>query len=88
MGRCILALYRSAAQPAMIEWGRAAEGARSRPGLAVIPADDPFTGGIDKAVRAAEHLGATTEILDGLGHWWMLQDPARGAHVLEAFWRR
>jgi hypothetical protein len=24
--------------------------------------------------------------LDGLGHWWMLQDPARGAKMLEDFW--
>jgi hypothetical protein len=24
--------------------------------------------------------------LDGLGHWWMLQDPERGARMLEAFW--
>ena len=86
MGRCILALYRSAAQPAMAEWGREASTAASRPGLAVIPADDPFTGGIDKAVRTATRIGARTEVLDGLGHWWMLQDPARGARVLEAFW--
>jgi len=26
------------------------------------------------------------ETLEGIGHWWMLQDPARGAGVLEAFW--
>jgi hypothetical protein len=24
--------------------------------------------------------------LAGVGHWWMLQDPARGAAVLEEFW--
>ena len=22
----------------------------------------------------------------GLGHWWMLQDPAQGAAMLEMFW--
>ncbi len=86
MARCILALYRSAAQPAMAGWGRECGPAASRPGLAIIPADDPFTGGIDKAARSAARLGARTEVLDGLGHWWMLQDPARGARVLEAFW--
>jgi hypothetical protein len=25
-------------------------------------------------------------VLDGLGHWWMLQDPARSAVVLTRFW--
>jgi hypothetical protein len=24
--------------------------------------------------------------LAGVGHWWMLQDPGRGAAVLEEFW--
>jgi pimeloyl-ACP methyl ester carboxylesterase len=86
MGRCILALYRSAAQPEMITWGRDAEAARARPGLVIVPADDPFTGGTDKPIRQAARLGARTELLDGLGHWWMLQDPKRAARVLEDFW--
>jgi hypothetical protein len=25
-------------------------------------------------------------VLEGLGHWWMVQDPKRGAAVLEEFW--
>jgi pimeloyl-ACP methyl ester carboxylesterase len=86
LGRCMLALYRSAAQPAMAEWGRDAEAAAARPGLAVIPADDPFAGGTAGPRHMAERMGAQVEILDGLGHWWMLQDPARAARVLEAFW--
>ena len=36
--------------------------------------------------RAAERAGAPVAVLDGLGHWWMLQDPARGAAVLTEFW--
>jgi hypothetical protein len=24
--------------------------------------------------------------LEGLGHWWMVQDPRRAADVLEEFW--
>ena len=78
MGRCILALYRSAAQPAMQEWGRDAEAAAARPGLVISPSDDPFTGGSAFAERASKRLGARFERLDGLGHWWMLEDPARG----------
>jgi pimeloyl-ACP methyl ester carboxylesterase len=86
MGRCILTLYRSAAQPAMHEWGRDAEAAAARPGLVLAPADDPFTGGTDMAREMAERMGARFERLDGLAHWWMLHDPARGARVLEEFW--
>jgi pimeloyl-ACP methyl ester carboxylesterase len=86
MGRCILALYRSAAQPALVEWGRDAEAASARPGLVLAPTEDPFTGGSDLARRVAERMGARHEELDGLGHWWMLGDPARGARVLEEFW--
>jgi pimeloyl-ACP methyl ester carboxylesterase len=36
--------------------------------------------------RAADRAGARTEVLDGLGHWWMCQDPVRGAAVLTRFW--
>jgi pimeloyl-ACP methyl ester carboxylesterase len=86
MGRCILALYRSAAQPAMQEWGQDAEAAAARPGLVLAAAEDPFTGGTDMAREMAERMGARFERLDGLGHWWMLQDPGRGARVLEEFW--
>jgi pimeloyl-ACP methyl ester carboxylesterase len=86
MGRCILALYRSAAQPAMAEWGQPAQAASGRPGLVIAPTDDPFTGGTELARRVAERMSARFESLDGLGHWWMLQDPARGARLLEEFW--
>jgi hypothetical protein len=24
--------------------------------------------------------------LEGVGHWWMLQDPERGAKALQDFW--
>jgi pimeloyl-ACP methyl ester carboxylesterase len=86
MARCILALYRSAAQPAMAVWGEDAEQAAARPGHVIVPPDDPFAGGAEGPLRSAARLGATTTVLDGLGHWWMLQDPARGAQVLRDFW--
>ena len=31
----------------------------------------------DSSARGAVRAGARTAALDGLGHWWMLQDPAR-----------
>ena len=36
--------------------------------------------------RVAERAGADIAVLDGLGHWWMVQDPRRGARVLTDFW--
>ena len=86
MGRCILALYRSAAQPAMAEWGADASAAAARPGLVIAAADDPFTGGTGFAEHMAKVMGAQVEVLSGVGHWWMLEDPARGAEVIERFW--
>jgi pimeloyl-ACP methyl ester carboxylesterase len=86
MGRAILALYRSAAQPAMAEAGRALGNAAVRPGLSLLATDDPYIGGEQTRRRAAERAGARTAALEGLGHWWMAQDPARGAAVLTEFW--
>ncbi|MDT5258382.1 MAG: hypothetical protein QOD10_3462 [Mycobacterium sp.] len=86
MGRAILLLYRSARQPAMAEAGRALENAAARPGLSLLATEDPYIGAADNRRRAADRAGARTEVLDGLGHWWMVQDPARGADALARFW--
>ncbi len=86
MARAILALYRSAAQPAIAEAGRALESAAARPGLSLLAPEDPFIGASDTRRRAADRAGARTEVLDGLGHWWMVEDPDRGAAALTAFW--
>lgn len=80
------ALYRSAAQPVMADLGRDLERAALRPGLAILPTEDHFVGTVDQRLRAAKRAGARTVTLDGLGHWWMTQDPARGAQVLAEFW--
>jgi pimeloyl-ACP methyl ester carboxylesterase len=86
MGRAILLLYRSARQPAMAEAGRGLEAAGARPGLSLLAAEDHYVGSEKLRRRAADRAGARTEVLDGLGHWWMCQDPARGAAVLTRFW--
>ncbi|ORV89447.1 alpha/beta fold hydrolase [Mycolicibacterium iranicum] len=86
MATAILALYRSAAQPAMAEEGRALESAAARPGLSLLATEDPYIGANDNRRRAAERAGARTEVLEGLGHWWMLEDPKRGAAALTSFW--
>jgi pimeloyl-ACP methyl ester carboxylesterase len=45
MGRCILALYRSAAQPKMAQLGEDLAAAAQRPGLHLSAADDHYAGG-------------------------------------------
>lgn len=86
MAKAILALYRSAAQPAMAEAGRALESAAARPGLSLLATEDPYIGATDTRRRTAARAGARTVVLEGLGHWWMLEAPDRGAQALTAFW--
>jgi pimeloyl-ACP methyl ester carboxylesterase len=87
MGQAILALYRSAIQPALADAGRALENAAARPGLSLSASEDPFVGTDEMRRRAADRAGARTEVLDGLGHWWMVQDPAVSAAALNRFWK-
>jgi pimeloyl-ACP methyl ester carboxylesterase len=88
MGRCILALYRSASREALDKWAKDAEAAAARPGLVVVPEADSFVGGTELPLRMAVRLGARSEVLEGRGHWWMLEDPARGAQALQDFWAK
>jgi pimeloyl-ACP methyl ester carboxylesterase len=85
MADCILALYRSAVDVGR-EWGPAFRDVAA-PGLVLVPSDDPFLSA-DGARRAARLAGATILDLEGLGHWWMTQDPAGAATTLERFWAR
>ena len=86
MGRAILALYRSAAQPVLAEAGRSLPVAAARPGLSLLATEDHYVGSDELRRRAADRAGARTDVLEGLGHWWMVQDPARGAAALNSFW--
>ena len=86
MGACILTLYRSAVQPHMTLWGDQFAALDQRPAtLVVIATDDHYTGGPELGRRVAEKWNAAVAELDGLGHWWMMQDPARGADALANF---
>jgi pimeloyl-ACP methyl ester carboxylesterase len=83
MAESILALYRSALDVGK-EWGPDFRDI-PKPGLVLIPPDDPFLSA-EGARAGASRAGAAVAELDGVGHWWMLQDPAQGARVLETFW--
>lgn len=84
MADCILGLYRSAVPNPHHDWGSAFAPTKA-PGLVLIPTEDPF--GLDEmASQVAETLGARVERLEGLGHWWPVQDPKAGAAALKRFW--
>jgi pimeloyl-ACP methyl ester carboxylesterase len=85
MARCVPALYQSAVQPVPTEWGRELEAAELPPGLVINATADLYAGGEALAHRSAVRFGAQEAVLDGLGHWWMLQDPVAGATALREF---
>jgi pimeloyl-ACP methyl ester carboxylesterase len=85
MARCILALYRSAAQPAMATFGTTIDKAKARLGLVIIAAEDTYVGTPQMAQDVAAKAGATVVHLDGVGHWWMVQQPERAAETLATF---
>ena len=80
---CILDLYRSAVDVGR-EWGPEFHDI-AKPGLVVSAPEDAF-GSAERTRSAAQRAGASVAELDGLGHWWMLQDPAQAARVVHDFW--
>ena len=86
MGRCILSLYRSAVQPNLTNWAQEFEALPDRPPALLIAAhDDQYTGGPELVRRVGASWDAQVAEFDGLGHWWMMHDPVRGAAVLRHF---
>lgn len=83
MGAAILDLYRSGTDVSR-EWSRGLE--LCRPGLVLLPERDPFA--VPDLARAVAKRQDGVELvpLEGLGHWWMLQDPTRTGAVLQSFW--
>lgn len=86
MGKAILALYRSVPQAVLSERGLDLPSAAARPGLVPVATEDHTAGSVALRRRAARRAGARAVDLDGLGHWWMLQDSAQTARMLSDFW--
>lgn len=84
MADSILTLYRSATPNPHAHWGDDLA-PTDAPGLVLVPTADPF-GDDDRAAEVAATLGARTATLDGLGHWWPLEDPRSSAAALRSFW--
>ena len=85
LGRAILAVYRSAAQPVMRDLGAGLSRAAAKPGLALIATEDHYCGGETLARRSAGRAGAAVAVLQGAGHWWMCEQPKQGADAINAF---
>jgi pimeloyl-ACP methyl ester carboxylesterase len=85
MGRCILRLYRTGAQPAVGELGDRLAGIDLPPGLIIDAELDVYVPS-DLTRAVAERLGTELIRLDGRGHWWMVADVDPIAEALTAFW--
>jgi pimeloyl-ACP methyl ester carboxylesterase len=83
MARCILILYRSAVDVG-VQWGPDFHDIPA-PGLILLPTEDAFLSA-EGARLGAQRSRAEMVEMPGIGHWWMLQDPALGAAVLAKFW--
>jgi hypothetical protein len=88
MGECALALYRSAAQPAMAAWGEGAHAASACRGAFLHATADPYVGAATGTKDFITVMGADVLTFEGAGHWWMLEDPHGAACVLDAWVNR
>lgn len=84
--RCILSLYRSAAQPAMAALGERFRRAAPHNGMVIVAENDHFAGTPAMHEEVASWTGATVARLAGVGHWWMIENPRAAADVLLAHW--
>lgn len=85
MGRCVLRLYRTGAQPAVGQLGDRLATTDLPPGLIVDAALDEYVSS-ELSNDIAERLGAEVLRLDGRGHWWMVADIDPVADALTTFW--
>ncbi len=86
MARCILALYRSAVQPALAAVGKLFTTAAPPNGLAIIAPNDHYAGTAEDMHHAAKTVNATTASIDDAGHWWMCSHPEQAASILIEHW--
>ena len=87
MARCILALYRDAAQPRMAELGRQFIAAAPANGLVIVATNDHFAGPAENMTQIAVQVNAKTATIADAGHWWMCERPQFAASMLMQHWR-
>jgi pimeloyl-ACP methyl ester carboxylesterase len=86
MGRCILGLYRSGAQPALAKLGQRLFEADLPTGLVIDATGDAYVGS-DLAAEVIPKLNAQHLELADEGHWWMISAPEKAAAGLASFWK-
>ncbi len=85
MGRCVLRLYRTGAQPAGGQLGDRLAAMNLPPGLVIDAELDAYVSS-ELSNEVAVRLGSEVLRLDGRGHWWMTHDVDPVADALTAFW--
>jgi pimeloyl-ACP methyl ester carboxylesterase len=85
MGRCVLRLYRTGAQPAVGELGARLALMELPPGLVIDAELDVYIPS-ELSNDIARQLDTEVLRLDGRGHWWMADDVGGIADELIAFW--
>ena len=84
--RCILGLYRKAVQPTMSDLGARLAAAKPARGMVIVAENDHYAGTPAMHAYVAASVGASVCELAGVGHWWMVEDPAASAEALIAHW--
>ena len=86
MARCILALYRDAAQPRMAELGRQFIAAAPANGLVIVATNYHFAGPAESMTQIAVQVNAKIATIADAGHWWMCEQPQFAASMLMQHW--
>ena len=85
--RCILGLYRDAAQPAMAKLGELFAAANPPNGLVIIADKDKYAGSAEQVHQVAAGVNAKVANIPDAGHWWMIERPALAASILIKHWK-
>ena len=86
MGRCILALYRSAVSVGA-EWEDAVAAMPRRPAVVLWGRDDPYVGP-EFGERLAQRISSELIVFDDCSHWWPWERASETADALERLWMR
>ena len=76
-----------AVQPTMRELGSRLAAAKPARGMVIVAENDHYAGTPEMHAFVADSVGASVCPLAGVGHWWMVEDPAASADALIAHWR-
>jgi pimeloyl-ACP methyl ester carboxylesterase len=85
--RCILSLYRDAAQPAMAKLGELFAAANPPNGLVIIADKDNYAGSAEQVHQVAAGVNAKVANIPDAGHWWMIERPELAASILINHWK-